>query len=91
MLESISLLEPLMPISNRELVDLATELIETAQRLNHSVHPFLRTELGKLERQAGTLQKKLIEAGLISADSKRSPFRLSFPMAIAERYFPALF
>jgi hypothetical protein len=47
--------------------------------------------VGYPERQARTLQKKLIEAGLISVDSKRSPFRLSFPMAIAERYFPALF
>jgi Fic family protein len=61
MLESISLLEPLMPISNRELVDLATELIETAQRLNHSVHPVLRTEVGKLVRSMNCYYSNLIE------------------------------
>jgi Fic family protein len=61
MIESISLLEPLMPISNRELVDLATELIETAQRLNHSVHPVLRAELGKLVRSMNCYYSNLIE------------------------------
>jgi Fic family protein len=61
MLEYISLLEPLMPISNRELVDLATELIETAQRLNHSVHPVLRIELGKLVRSMNCYYSNLIE------------------------------
>jgi Fic family protein len=61
MLESISLLEPLMPISNKELVDFATELIEKAQRLNHSVHPVLRTELGKLVRSMNCYYSNLIE------------------------------
>jgi Fic family protein len=61
MSESVYLIEPLMPISNRALVDLATELLETAQRLNHSVHPILRTELGKLVRSMNCYYSNLIE------------------------------
>ena len=49
MLESISLIEPLMPsVENRQLVNLASELIEAAAGLNQSVHPVLRKELGTL-------------------------------------------
>ncbi|MEL6578657.1 MAG: Fic family protein [Cyanobacteria bacterium J06621_12] len=47
--------------------------------------------VGYKERQARTLQNKLIESNLIVADDLRSPLRLNFPIAIAERYFPSLF
>ena len=51
MQESISLIEPLMPsVENRQLVNLASELIEAAAGLNQSVHPVLRQELGTLVR-----------------------------------------
>ena len=47
--------------------------------------------VGYKERQARTLQNKLIESNLIIADSIRSPLRLNFPITVAERYFPSLF
>ncbi|MEM9272203.1 MAG: Fic family protein [Cyanobacteria bacterium P01_F01_bin.143] len=47
--------------------------------------------VGYKERQARNLQNKLIQSGLIVADSVRAPLRLNFPIAIAERYFPSLF
>lgn len=47
--------------------------------------------VGYKERQARTLQNKLIESNLIIADSVRSPLRLNFPIAVADRYFPSLF
>jgi len=47
--------------------------------------------VGYKERQARTLQNKLIQSGLIIADSIRSPLKLNFPIEIAERYFPSLF
>lgn len=47
--------------------------------------------VGYKERQARTLQNKLVESNLIVADSVRSPLRLNFPIAVAERYFPSLF
>lgn len=47
--------------------------------------------VGYKERQARTLQNKLIESNLIIANSVRSPLRLNFPIAVADRYFPSLF
>jgi Fic family protein len=47
--------------------------------------------VGYRERQARNLQNKLIDSGLIAADSLRSPLKLKFPIEIAERYFPTLF
>lgn len=47
--------------------------------------------VGYKERQARTLQNKLVESNLIIVDSVRSPLRLNFPIAVAERYFPSLF
>lgn len=47
--------------------------------------------VGYKERQARNLQNKLIESGLVVADAIRSPLRLSFPIEVAERYFPSLF
>ena len=47
--------------------------------------------VGYKERQARTLQNKLIQSGLIRADSVRSPLRLNFPLKVSERYFPSLF
>ena len=47
--------------------------------------------VGYKERRSRTLQKKLIQQGLITSDSIRSPLRLSFPIEAAERYFPTLF
>ena len=47
--------------------------------------------VGYKKRQARTLQKKLMKQGLIVADSVGSPLRLSFPIELAERYFPLLF
>ena len=47
--------------------------------------------VGYKERQARNLQNRLIQSGLIIADSVRSPLRLNFPIEIAERYFPSLF
>lgn len=47
--------------------------------------------VGYKERQARTLQNKLIKSNLIVADSVRSPLRLNFSIAVAERYFPSLF
>ncbi len=47
--------------------------------------------VGYQERQARTLQNKLIQSGLIQADSVRSPLRLNFPLKVSERYFPSLF
>ncbi len=60
--ESISLLEPLMPpAGNKKLEDLASELIAAAARLNQSVHPILRQELGKLVRSMNCYYSNLIE------------------------------
>ncbi|MFM2312314.1 MAG: hypothetical protein RLZZ04_1590 [Cyanobacteriota bacterium] len=62
MQESISLIEPLMPSAeNRQLVDLASELIEAAAGLNQSVHPLLRKELGTLVRSMNCYYSNLIE------------------------------
>ena len=47
--------------------------------------------VGYKERQARTLQNKLIESKLVISDSIRSPLRLNFPIEVAERYFPSLF
>jgi Fic family protein len=59
---SISLIEPLMPsVENRQLIDLASELIEVAANLNQSVHPVLRRELGKLVRSMNCYYSNLIE------------------------------
>ncbi|WP_019509157.1 hypothetical protein [Pleurocapsa sp. PCC 7319] len=60
--ESISLLEPLMPpAGNKKLENLASELIAAAARLNQSVHPILRQELGKLVRSINCYYSNLIE------------------------------
>ena len=62
MRESISLIEPLMPsVENRQLVNLASELIEAAAGLNQSVHPVLRQELGTLVRSMNCYYSNLIE------------------------------
>lgn len=62
MMESISLIEPLMPsVENRQLVNLASELIEAAAGLNQSVHPVLRKELGTLVRSMNCYYSNLIE------------------------------
>lgn len=61
MSESISLLEPMMPRADRKLIDSTTKLIETAQRLNQSVHPVVRKELGKLVRSMNCYYSNLIE------------------------------
>ncbi len=62
MQESISLIEPLMPsIENRQLVNLASELIEAAAGLNQSVHPVLRQQLGTLVRSMNCYYSNLIE------------------------------
>lgn len=62
MQESISLIEPLMPSAeNRQLVNLASELIEAAASLNQSVHPVLRKELGTLVRAMNCYYSNLIE------------------------------
>lgn len=47
--------------------------------------------VGYKERQARTLQNKLLHSGLIATDTVRSPLKLNFPMVAAERYFPSLF
>lgn len=47
--------------------------------------------VGYKERRSRTLQKRLMEQGLITSDSVRSPLRLNFPIEAAERYFPTLF
>lgn len=47
--------------------------------------------VGYRERRSRSLQKKLESAGLIAAESLRSPLRLNFPIKVVERLFPALF
>jgi Fic family protein len=47
--------------------------------------------VGYRERQARTLQQKLIASKLIYSNSVRSPLRLNFSVETAERYFPSLF
>ena len=47
--------------------------------------------VGYKERQARSVQNKLLESGLIIADTVRSPLKLKFPISVAERYFPTLF
>ncbi len=47
--------------------------------------------VGYQERQARNLQNKLMQFGLIQADSVRSPLKLNFPLKVSERYFPSLF
>ncbi|MGL6344754.1 MAG: Fic family protein, partial [Waterburya sp.] len=62
MLESISLLEPLMPpVGHKKLEDLASEIIAAAEGLNQSVHPIVRQELGKLVRSMNCYYSNLIE------------------------------
>ena len=43
------------------------------------------------ERQARSVLKRLIEAGLLVSDSPKGPVRLSFPLSLVERFFPALY
>ena len=48
-------------VENRQLVNLASELIEAAAGLNQSVHPVLRKELGTLVRSMNCYYSNLIE------------------------------
>lgn len=43
------------------------------------------------ERQARTVLNSLIKAGLLKADSPRSPVRLAFPISVIENWFPRLY
>ena len=62
MLESSSLLEPLMPpAGHQKLEDLASEIIAAAEGLNQSVHPVVRQELRKLVRSMNCYYSNLIE------------------------------
>jgi hypothetical protein len=45
---------------------------------------------GYQERQARSVLKRLLEAGLLVSDSPKSPVRLGFPVAAAEQWFPRL-
>jgi Fic family protein len=45
---------------------------------------------GYQERQARSVLKRLLEAGLLVADSPKAPVRLGFPVAAAEQWFPRL-
>jgi hydrogenase/urease accessory protein HupE len=45
---------------------------------------------GYQERQARSVLKRLLEVGLLVADSPKAPVRLGFPVAAAEQWFPRL-
>jgi Fic family protein len=45
---------------------------------------------GYQERQGRSVLKRLLEAGLLVADSPKAPVRLGFPVAAAEQWFPRL-
>ena len=65
MVEAISLIEPLMPPNgNKKLENLASDIIAAAARLNQSVHPVVRTELGNLVRSMNCYYSNLIEGHL---------------------------
>jgi Fic family protein len=62
MLEAISLIEPLMPpAGHKKLENLASDIIAAAARLNQSVHPVVRRELGSLVRSMNCYYSNLIE------------------------------
>ncbi|MCU0567932.1 MAG: Fic family protein [Oculatellaceae cyanobacterium Prado106] len=48
------------------------------------------TLTGYQERQARSVLKRLLERGLLVADSPKSPVRLGFPVVAAEQWFPRL-
>jgi Fic family protein len=45
---------------------------------------------GYQERQARSVLKRLVDRGLLVADSPKSPVRLGFPTAAAEKWLPRL-
>ncbi len=47
--------------------------------------------VGTGERQARRLVSRLIERGVLVADSSRAPLRLAFPARLASRWMPGLF
>ena len=60
--ESIALMEPLMPAEgNRQLEDLAFELVEKASALNSQVKPRTRQSMGELVRSMNCYYSNLIE------------------------------
>ncbi|MFB2981856.1 hypothetical protein [Microseira sp. BLCC-F43] len=75
-----SLLEPVHPQRTRHLEDLAVSLTSKAGQLTRGLHPIvLRSVL-----------KRLIEQGLLVADSPKGAVRLGFPTKAVEQWLPRL-
>ncbi|SKB15045.1 Filamentation induced by cAMP protein Fic [Planktothrix sp. PCC 11201] len=97
-----SLLEP-SQLLNR--IELYVEEEIRAGRLLERSFPLLKEALysgsfergqaatitGYKERQARTVLKKLVEAGLLVSDTPKGAVRLGFPTDVVERYFPKLY
>lgn len=47
--------------------------------------------LGHSDRQGRRVVAALHEAGVLNSESSRAPLRLTFPAALAGRWFPGLF
>lgn len=86
-------------------IEIYTEEETRAGRLPNGVFPLLREavlsgefERGKAaavtgygERTARTALSALIDKGLLVSDSPKTPVRLGLPLAVVERWFPALY
>ncbi len=86
-------------------IEIYTEEQVRAGRLARGTFPLLREALlsgeferGKAgsitgfgERTARTALSSLIERGLLVSDTPKTPVRLGFPIALVERWFPALY
>ena len=86
-------------------IEIYTEEETRAERLPIGAFPLLREavlsgefERGKAaavtgygERAARTVLSALIDKGLLVSDSPKTPVRLGFPLAVVERWFPALY
>jgi len=86
-------------------IEIYTEDEVRAARLPKGAFPLLREALlagefergradsitGYGERNARTVLSSLIERGLLVSDTPKAPVRLSFPLAVVERWFPALY
>jgi hypothetical protein len=58
---TIAAMEPLLPDDNKELEDLATDLVAKASGLATRLHPVLRASVGDLVRSMNCYYSNLIE------------------------------
>jgi Fic family protein len=58
---TLASIEPLLPDSNKDLEDLAVELVSAANRFSARLHPILRSSVGSLVRSMNCYYSNLIE------------------------------